>query len=358
MNLMKTLIILLPLLALSTIITTGEEIKSEIGIKDISKPDFDLSLAHGKLISHNVQENPRLLSSAVYDLSTIDRGPLKANRVSVHFYASTLTSLPEEAILILHTLHYNVTRNTRTYCAIGLEAWRGVIPYSQEKWEEISRMQSSDLSRSAMKDRLPLKRALQTAYQQTRRFYKKDGISVLRTQVDKKILRNNFSWVIPVTVDTPDNTRSGIYWRSIDLVEITDTGDFLDYQPGRHATEIYEDGTYTDVKTALYARYTIDPKQAKGLTAHRVICKKDTFYIPEINLEDTYNAVSEWGFMEDEVSPMAQNCPYIQWVRSLDPEKDFVLFVENPDGQESPWKFLDAATARNGIRIGYSLHNF
>jgi hypothetical protein len=52
---------------------------------------------------------------------------------------------------------------------------------------------------------------------------------------------------------------------------------------------------------------------------------------------------------------MARNCPYIQWVRSLDPEKDFVLFIDNPDGQESPWKYLDAATARNGIRIGYSL---
>ena len=297
---MKLKFFLATLMAICSIVLAGTEVKTDYLIKDISKSDDDLSVAHGRLVNSEVYETINLFSKAVYELSAIARGPLKGNHVKVHFHASSLHNpLPEDAILILHTLHYNVTRNTRTYCAIGLEAWRGIIPYSQEKWEEISRMQSSDLSRSAMKDRLPLKRAIQTAYQQTRRFYKKDGISVLRTQVDKKVLRNNFSWVIPVTVDTPDNTRSGIYWRSIDLVEITDTGDFLDYQPGRHATEIYEDGTYTDVKTALYARYTIDPKQAKGLTAHRVICKKDTFYIPEINLEDTYNAVSEWGFMEE-----------------------------------------------------------
>jgi len=353
---MKRSFLLITFSALYCIVTTGQEIKSEIGIKDISKPHSELSVAHGKLVSFKIQENPRLFSYAIYDLLSINRGPLNGNTVMAHFYASTLQEpLPEDAILILHTLHYNDIQNTRTYCAVGLEAWRGVLPFSEEKWNEICETPSSVLGQSSPEDRLPLDRAIQIASQAARRHYEQDGLSVQQTQLDDKALRNNFSWVIPIAVTVHDRKRAGIYWRIIALVKISDTGVLLDYYPGREAEEVYEDGASTDEKLALLNKYTIEPAEAKGLTAHRVICKNASFSIPEINLEDNYDAVSEWGVMEEEVSPLAQNCPYIQWVRSLDPEKDFVLFIGILDGPESPWQYLDAATARNGIRIGYSL---
>ena len=53
---MKTSFLLITFSALYCIVTTGQEIKSEIGIKDISKPHSELSVARGKLVSFKIQD--------------------------------------------------------------------------------------------------------------------------------------------------------------------------------------------------------------------------------------------------------------------------------------------------------------
>ena len=94
---MKLKFFLATLMAICSIVLAGTEVKTDYLIKDISKSDDDLSVAHGRLVNSEVYETINLFSKAVYELSAIARGPLKGNHVKVHFHASSLHNpLPEE----------------------------------------------------------------------------------------------------------------------------------------------------------------------------------------------------------------------------------------------------------------------
>lgn len=131
------------------------------------------------------------------DVTTDDRILKDENGLTVFFSEGSLHyALPSEAILLVELPISTATT------VIGNEAWRGIIPYSQEKWDELKGMRKEDFSKSPPDKEIPVGRAIALVEQA---WMKKDGfppevMALLRYQA----VRRNFGWLIAPLYPTDD----------------------------------------------------------------------------------------------------------------------------------------------------------
>ena len=152
------------------------------------------------------------VNNATYSITEVFNGQLSTNVVIMFDGSTAPAELPEEAILLLTPVHGD---DSMAY-ALGNAAWRGIIPFTQEKWMEIKAANFDELAKNAPELRLSLKDAMKLVEQDW--LNKGAGIDAVQTGKYDAI-RRGFGWSIQTLKPTED---SGVFI-PISIHEVSDS---------------------------------------------------------------------------------------------------------------------------------------
>lgn len=129
------------------------------------------------------------LSGADYAITEVLKGNLSTN-VFVMFKSGTAPSeLPKVAILLLVPF---IGDDSAAY-PLGKAAWRGILPYTPEKWEELKKADFEELSKNKPELQIPLAEAIHLIEQE---WLKKGARSEVVQSSKYDVMRTGFSWII------------------------------------------------------------------------------------------------------------------------------------------------------------------
>lgn len=162
---------------------------------------------------------------ADYSIDDVLKGVFTEKEIHIYFESiSPKITLPQSAILILMSV------GGVAYEAIGNEAWRGILPYSEEKWEELRNTPLDEISRTPPGKEFPLSDAIRLVQQawSAKDEFGNDDLANCKYQA----VRTNFGWYILLLHPTDDPREympMTIHYVSDEGVILSESTSHMDY---------------------------------------------------------------------------------------------------------------------------------